>query len=249
MTEIKEILVKLGLEEQEAKTYLALLDLGEATATKVAERTGIGRVHVYQIINRLIKRGLSSYIIKNNVKYFSAADPETLLKELQEKEQELQKILPELKARHKALKPETKVEIYRGKKGINTIMKMIIKNGKPYYILGGAKEACSIFELENMIFVKEAERLKLPGKILARKKDKFFIGKNEEYRFIPEHLISTTTMMIWDDKTAILIWSEPYYAILIENKEVTKGNLATFNYLWSIAEKPTQADIKKRLVK
>src|SRR3989338_5024507 len=205
MTEITPTLQKLGLEEQEVKTYLALLDLGEATATKLAERTGLCRVHMYQIVNRLIERGLASYIVKNNVKYFSASDPETLLKDIQQKEQDLQKILPELKARQKKLVPETKVEIYRGREGINTIFKMILKDERSYYIVGGAEEACTIFELENTIFVKRAEKQKLQGKILARRKDKFFIGNNEDYRFIPEHLISSTTQMIWSTKTAIFV--------------------------------------------
>ena len=249
MTEISPTLQKLGFEEQEVKTYLALLDLGESTATKLAERTGLGRVHMYQIINRLIERGLASYIVKNNVKYFSASDPETLLKDIQQKEQDLQEILPELKARQKKLVPETKVEIYRGREGINTIFKMILRDKKSYFILGGAQEACSIFKLENTIFVKRAEKLKLLGKILARKKDQFFISKNEDYRFIPEHLISSTTQMLWENKTAIFVWSEPYYAVLIDNEEITKSNLATFNYLWKTAEIPTKSDKNKREVK
>ena len=248
MTEITQTLQKLGLEEQEVKTYIALLDLGGSTATKLAERTGLGRVHMYQIVNRLIERGLASYIVKNNVKYFSASDPETLLKDIQQKEQDLQKILPELKARQKKLVPETKVEIYWGREGINTIFKMILKDEKSCYIVGGAEEACTIFELENTIFVKRAEKQKLQGKILARRKDKFFIGNNEDYRFIPEHLISSTTQMIWNTKTAIFVWSEPYYAVLIDNEEITKSNLATFNYLWKTAEIPTKNDKNKRKV-
>lgn len=248
MTEITVTLQKLGLEEQEVKTYLALLDLCESTATKLAERTGLGRVHMYQIVNRLIERGLASYIIKNNVKYFSASDPETLLKDLQQKEQDLQKILPELKERQKRLIPETKVEIYRGREGINTILKMILKDQKPYYILGGAQEACSIFKLENTIFVKRAEKVKLPGKILAGKKDEFFVGKNEDYRFISENLISSTTEMMWNTKTAIFVWSEPYYAILIDNEEITKSNVSTFNYLWKNGEIPSKSDKSKRKI-
>ncbi|PIN81874.1 hypothetical protein COV11_00780 [Candidatus Woesearchaeota archaeon CG10_big_fil_rev_8_21_14_0_10_30_7] len=248
MTEINKILRQLGLEEQEVKTYLALLDLGESTATKLAERTGLGRVHMYQIVNRLIEKGLASYIVKNNVKYFSASDPEILLKDIQQKTQNLQKILPELKMRQKRFVPETKVEIYRGREGINTIFKMVLKDEKPYYIIGGAEEACTIFELENTVFVKRAEKLKLQGKTLARKKDKFFIGKNEEYRFIPEQLISSTTQMLWGNKTAIFVWSEPYYAILIDNEEITKSNLATFDYLWKNAEIPTKNDENERKI-
>lgn len=243
MKDALKTLQKLGLDEQEAKTYLALLDLGETTITKLAERTELGRVHMYQITNRLIERGLSAYVVKDNVKYFSASDPKVLLEDIQQKEHQLKEILQELRSRQRKSTSETKVEVYRGREGINSILKMIIKDEKPYYIKGGTQEACTIFELENSIFVRRVEELRLPGKILARENDKFFIGTNEEYRFIPEQLISSTTQMLWGDKTAIFIWSEPYHAVLIENREITSSNLTTFNYLWSIAKKPTKEDI------
>ena len=60
----------LGLEQKQAKIYLALLQLKQATATKISEDTRIERTLCYSIINKLIDKGLISYIIQNNVKYF-----------------------------------------------------------------------------------------------------------------------------------------------------------------------------------
>ena len=225
-----------------------MLSLGEATATKLAERTGLDRTLMYQLTNKLIVRGLVSYVVRNNVRYFSAADPETFLKELHEKEEKFKRILPELKERQRNIKPETKVEVYRGKEGINTIYRMVLREKKPYYLFGGGEEACTRVELINRKFVRKAVKEKIPGKILERKKAWFFVGENEEYRFIPDELISSTTTMLWNDKTAIFVWSEPYYVILIENPEITRDNLTTFNYLWKNGEKPTQKDSKKRLI-
>jgi sugar-specific transcriptional regulator TrmB len=246
---LQKILQELGLEEKEAKVYLALLGLGEATATTLAEKTALDRTLMYQLATKLREKGLVSYVVKNNTRYFLPAEPETLLKILQEKEKELKDALPELKAKQNSLVPETKVEVYHGRKGIGTIFKMIILDKKPYHFMGGATEACTIFELENTKAVRQAEELKILGKLLARKGDNFFVGKCEDYRFVPGHMISSTTMMIWGSKTAIFVWTEPYYAILINNKEVTNGNLATFNYLWSIGEKPTKSDREKRALK
>ncbi len=246
--ELQRVLQHLGLEEKEAKTYLTLLSLGEATAARLAEKTSLDRTLMYQLTNKLIEKGIVSYIIKNNVRYFLAADPEVLLKNLQEKEELFKKVLPELKAKQKEIVTETKVELYRGREGIKTILKMAMRDQKPYYIMGGAQEACSLFALENKVFVINAEKLKIHGKILARKKDKFFIGKYEEYKFIPDSLISSTTMMLWGNKTAIFVWSEPYYSVLIENNNVTKTNMATFTYLWSMGEKPSAKDAKQRMI-
>lgn len=249
MGKVEQVLARFGLEEQEIKTYLALLQLGEATATKLAERTGLGRVHMYQITNRLIEKGLASYIIKNNIRYFIAADPEIFLTNLHEKEEQFKNVLPELKQRQQTIKFETKVEIYRGKEGINTVLKMILRDKKPYYIFGGGEEACIKVGLINKIFVKRAEKEKIYGKLLERKKAKFFVGKNEEYRIISDKFLSSTSTMLWNNKTAIFIWSEPYYVILIENLEVTRSYLSNFNYLWKIAKKPSKIDRIKRLLK
>ncbi len=248
MIHITKVLQDFGLYEREAKTYLALLDLGESTVTKVSERSGIGRVHTYQVLTNLIKLGLASYVLKNNIKYFSASEPVTLLKELQRKEQDLKKILPELQERKKNKLFETSVELYRGREGINTIFKMVLHEKKPYSLLGGAQEACSLFRVENKIFVKQAERLHLQGRILARKKDSFFIGATEECRFVPDDLLSSTTQLLWGQKTVVFVWEEPYYAILIKNGAITKSNLATFNFLWSSASIPTKEDIMKRKI-
>ena len=199
MVEALEILQQLGLEQPEVKTYLALLDLGESTATKIAERAGLGRVHSYQILTKLIEKGLVSYVIKNNVKYFLAADPETLLKSLQEKEQNLQKILPELKARQKLTKQDTKVEIYRGTEGLNTIFKMVLHDKQDYYMLGGGDQACNNpeFEIILKVFLKRAEQARIKGWILERKESNFYVAAHEQYRFLAPEYFSSTTLTIW----------------------------------------------------
>lgn len=246
--EVNQILQQLGLEPPEVRAYLTLLDLGESTATKIAERAALGRVHSYQILTQLIEKGLASYVIKNNIKYFHAADPETLLKNLQEKEKNLQNILPELKARQKLMKQDTSVEIYRGTEGLNTIFKMILQDKQEYYMIGGGDQACNNAEFDAIIriFLKRAEQAKIKGLVLERKESNFYIGAHEQYRFLAPEYFSSTTLTIWGNKVVTFIWTRPYYAILIENEEVARSNLATFKYLWKNAQEPSKEDRKKR---
>lgn len=246
---LQQTLQNIGLEEKEAKTYLALLGLGETTATKLAEKTNLDRTLMYQLTNKLIEKGLASFIIKNNVRYFSPAQPETILKDLEKKTKEIKQALPELKSKMHSMEHETKIEVFRGREGIITLMKMIVRECKDYYFFGGANEASNIFSIENEQMVREATKKKISGKLLVRKNDEFKIGKNEDYRIISDELLSSTTLFLWGNKTAIMVWKKPYYGILINNKEITDGNLATFNYLWKIGEKPTKADRKKHALK
>ncbi|MBS3097523.1 hypothetical protein J4209_01865 [Candidatus Woesearchaeota archaeon] len=76
----EEALRKFGLSDREIKVYLALLELGEALASKIAEKTNTPRTLSYDILENLLKKGLVSYVIKSNKKYFSAFDPNNLAK-------------------------------------------------------------------------------------------------------------------------------------------------------------------------
>jgi DNA-binding MarR family transcriptional regulator len=241
-------LKSMGLSGKEARAYPALLSLGEATATKLAERSGITRTLIYEIADRLMEKGLVSSIVKEGTKHFSASEPDSLLREQEAKTERLREAMPDLKAIMAAGRKETRVEVFRGRKGLNSILRMIIDEGHGYDITGGGQEACHLFEHENRVFAKRAEKAGIKGRILVRKGDDFFIGKLEGFRYLRPKLLSLVSNMVWGSKTAIFVWSEPYYAIVVDDEKVAESNRSTFDYLWDIAEKPTKADVRKRTI-
>lgn len=64
-----ELLRKLGLSTLQAKVYLALVDLENATASEVSKLSDIARPETYRIINELLERGLVSKIISSPTKF------------------------------------------------------------------------------------------------------------------------------------------------------------------------------------
>ena len=99
----EEILQSLGLTRNEINVYLTLLKMGSGLAGEITEKSGVHRRNVYDSIERLIKKGLVSFVIQNNRKYFHATDPNRFLgiikeqkRELIRKERDIRKILPEL---------------------------------------------------------------------------------------------------------------------------------------------------------
>ncbi|ABB15587.1 TrmB family transcriptional regulator [Carboxydothermus hydrogenoformans] len=73
-----EKLKALGFSEYEAKAYLALLNLGEATGYEVAKNSGIPRSMIYQTLNKLIEKGAVQKIQGEPVKYLAEPPPEYL---------------------------------------------------------------------------------------------------------------------------------------------------------------------------
>jgi len=72
-------LLKLGLTEGEAKVYIALSGLGSSTVGAIVKKSGVAYSNIYDILNRLIEKGIVSYIIKSKTKYFQAASPSNLI--------------------------------------------------------------------------------------------------------------------------------------------------------------------------
>ena len=64
-----ELLEGIGLSKGEVKTYFALLELGPSTTGEIINKASVSRSKVYEMLDRLMKRGLASYVIKENIKY------------------------------------------------------------------------------------------------------------------------------------------------------------------------------------
>ena len=68
----------LGLNEKEAKVYLAALELGKSSVQNIAKKADVNRATTYVVIEALIKRGLMSSANENKKQYFIAEAPEKL---------------------------------------------------------------------------------------------------------------------------------------------------------------------------
>jgi len=141
-------LKKIGLTEGETKVYGALLELGETRRTELAKKSGISPSKVYDIINRLMEKGIVSTVKKQGILHFSAANPERLRDFLKKKEEEIKDergivdtLLPSLLARYSETKEKIDVEVFYGWEGMKTVYSDIAKSlikGDTNYIFGAS---------------------------------------------------------------------------------------------------------------
>ena len=122
-----EILRKIGLSEGEIKVYSALLDLGISPLNKVHEKTGIERRNIYDILNKLIERGLITYSVENKKRVFQISHPNKIIGYIEEKkhnldetEKEIIKEIPSLTEKFNFKRPLINAEIYRGNEGVES---------------------------------------------------------------------------------------------------------------------------------
>ncbi len=136
MKKLKEALIEYGLAEKEAAAYLALLQLGEATAVRLAEVTNINRTTLYDILKALKQKGLAGQARKGAVTFFHASHPDFMLENLKKRTDSLQGIIPSLNALIGAVGRRPTIEFYEGGKGLDAIYQDILRAGKPIFGYG-----------------------------------------------------------------------------------------------------------------
>ena len=124
----QEFLKEIGLTKSEIKVYVALLKIGAFSSKgKIVEESKIASSKIYEVLNKLIEKGLVSTIIKNNIKHFAACSPNRIKdflarkkEKIIEEEENINKILPFLLESYKSLKQQTKAELFIGWNGLET---------------------------------------------------------------------------------------------------------------------------------
>ena len=87
-----EALRKLGFSPSEIKIYLYLLRKGSNYANKISSGTNINRTNVYEALERLLNKGVITFITRNKVKWFEAKEPGCIQTIITEKQEELLQI-------------------------------------------------------------------------------------------------------------------------------------------------------------
>ncbi len=241
----EQALEKFGLETREAAIYLKLLELGQSTANNISKSTRILRQTVYEILDKLIEKGLVSHSIKGGVKYFEAADPSKFKSILSEKQKIIDSVLPQLGAIQKLTVTKPKIEVYEGIEGLKSIYNDIIKS-KPKELLeyGNSQsfiEIMKFYFIEN--YIKRRVERKIRLRLLTEKneitKEHYATDKKSlrETKYLLDiHEISTAGY-IYGNKVAMLSLVENPVGVIIENTEFADTQRVFFELLWKNASR------------
>lgn len=233
----EEQLQKLGLSSNEAKIYSILLKEGSMQAGEINRRINLNRTTIYQVLDKLIEQGLISYTNNGKIKVFQASSPKRLISLQEEKKKLAQNILSNLENISKPIKE--KVAVYQGRKGIKTIMGEILEC-KEYVSFGSSGEFLDYMKHDFYLFQKEKEERKIKSKVIigkSKKNTEIVNGSHADFRFIKDEYFGPTTIWVYENKVAIIIWSIEPIATLIQSEKLSKTYLSYFSLLWDNASK------------
>jgi sugar-specific transcriptional regulator TrmB len=238
----------IGLTKSEILVYTTLLKIGSSSTGRIVKVARISSGKIYEILGKLIEKGLVSYILRNNVKYFSASEPykireyvEKKKQDIEEKEGKINELLPELEKLRKFVEYENSAEIFMGVNGFKTALTSLIddmQKDNELLSLGGS----GIRKPEiNIIWKKAASKLKERG-IRSRflvtdisKKSKSEletykkISPDFNYRFSPGFHLAP---IIIGKNQILIINFKQLSAIVIKNKTIANQFKFFFESLW-----------------
>ncbi|MBI1999236.1 MAG: hypothetical protein HYS74_01105 [Parcubacteria group bacterium] len=243
-------LQELGLSEKEARVYLAALELGKATADEIAKQANIKRSTAYVQIGSLQKQGLMSSYEEGKKTYFSPESPENLRRTVERqkqnidfKQQELNKILPELSHLFEGVGERPRVRFFDGKEGITSLREEIFhaKRGVAYVIYSFDALASIYSEEELIAFAEKRAAKKIPFKLIyTREEGKFGYPVRTpftERRFMsPERMPLSADIFVFDNRVGVMSLKGKIFGVLIESEEIAESIRSIFNVLWNIAE-------------
>ena len=233
-------LEELGLTLAESKVYLALLKKGPSLAGVITREVGVHRRTVYDILHRLIAKGLVSHIIMNGKRHFEAVNPDRLVELLKEKEDNLKLMLPELRGLYRTTKEKKEVLFFRGKQSLKTVFDDQLKEGKEILFMGKGVNVNEILKYYFQRFDLKRVEKNIPIKMVfnAEATKLPFIKKIPlaEIKYIENWNYSAMSTYIYGNNVSIVIWSEDPIAILVRQKEMADGFRNYFEILWNVAK-------------
>ncbi|MFH1439484.1 MAG: helix-turn-helix domain-containing protein [Candidatus Woesearchaeota archaeon] len=235
------ILEDLGFSKNEAKAYLALLELGSATAGQVAEKSKVHRTNIYDALERMLERGVVSYTMVSNVKYFQATPPQNLFRLLKEKEERLTTVLPELLLKLQMSENKSEAHIFQGTKAFMDILHNFLNYNDPILCYGVPKEAPVMLKTQIPHFHKKRLPLKIPMKHIynhdASERISFLKSmKYTDAKCLPQKFDSNVSTNICGDEVVISVWTKVPLIIQIKNKTLAESYKNYFNILWEAAK-------------
>ncbi len=249
MTTMKiEDLLGLGFNKNEAKVYFSLIKFGKADAHQLIQDTKLHKNIIYDNIDKLIDKGLVTYIVENGRRVYKMAPSGILIEFFEEKEKELKlqkdkaiNLAKEIDKLRKNIPIEQEATIYKGVKGLKSFYNQSLYKGE-FLVFGSPKESVEIMgETFWRNYDIKRKEVKLYAKLIfnhsLRKFGETIKNKYTEVRYLEKDFEPLTETHIQKDKIGIIVWTAEPILFLIQNKFIAESYKNFFENMWKSAKK------------
>jgi sugar-specific transcriptional regulator TrmB len=242
-------LLKLGFNKNEAQVYLILIKFVKADAGQIIKETHFHKNIVYDNLEKLINKGLVSYIIENKRKVFQITSSTSLIdyfeneeKKLNEKKKEAEKITKEINKIARQLPSTQEAMVFRGVRGVKNFYYEGVKQNQDTLAFGAPQESIDIMGeiFWRNLQVKRQEK-NVHAKLIFNPSIKEY-GESiknplTEVRYFERDFEPMSETHIQGDEVGIIVWTKEPILFLIKDKLVAESYRKFFEKMWKQARK------------
>ncbi len=252
---MQEELLKLGFSTNQARVYLALLEIGQTTVGPIISKTGLPRQTAYNALAELKAKDLVFSVIKSGRANWQAKEPGQLLDILRSQKQLVEKLLPQLIAKRDAAKHTAEIKVYEGVDGFVTMHRINLQNqikNTEVNIIGAAGQKW-IDLMEKGKYLNKYEELRIKKQIkhhiiayenqrpeVNKFMEEYYLhqlpSQRKKFKFLPEEYYSPVGIQIWQDRIELIIYSDQPLIFEIKSLEMVKSFAKYFKFLWGLAK-------------
>lgn len=260
LNEITQKIKEIGLPEKAATIYAALLDLGAAYPSTIAEKTKLNRTTVYHILDDLAIKGLVTELTRGKKISYQIENPHKLIqyakrqvKRSEERLEHAQKMLPELEGLFGGIVNKPRVRFFEGREGMLSVYEDRVAESKRYEMLSFNNVEILIPQLPKDFvkkYIKRKEELGVttraifPDTKYGREYNKHtYKGINKKYlvqaRFVPKEKFpyNGDLTVYGKNKVSVINFDKNMFAgVIIEDDTIANMMRMIFDLAWKGAE-------------
>ena len=235
---LQKTLQNFGLNDKEAKIYLACLELGSASAPKLSEAAELPKSTTYGILDKLKQKGLVTLFHKKRIRHFTAEDPTRAIETAKDKVDLLEQVSSQLRGMWGQAKNRPAVRFYQGKEGMVSILKDVLSEAKEMLSFSSPGDLFATLDDYFPQFVRERTKRKILVKAIlldspkARERKKLGPSELREVRIFPAQYQHNAIVFMWGDKIAMFSLKKELVALVVESKELSQAFRAMFGFMW-----------------
>ena len=242
-------LKSLGLSDNEAKVYMAMLELGSATVLEISAKAGVNRPTTYVQIESLKRMGLASTQTKGKKQLFIAESPEQLKSmidrqkiELEQKKEEFQKLLPELTNLFNLSDSKPQVRFFEGKEGLLKMHSELLRTDvREVVSFSSTDSVMKVFpNYPKTLSLKRVQR-GIRSRLIYTCKEPVMQRRDEEMlretKYLPpDKFPFKSDIAVYGDNIGISALEGKVVGVIITHKELANSFRALFNLLWDFLD-------------
>jgi len=242
MDKLIQNLTSAGITEKEARVYVALLQLGKASAYSISERSGLKKPTTYVILDGLIEKGLILKVPRVKKQQYIARPPEEFFAAAEERLRQARKSLPDLMMMAENNKMEVRTLFYEGLKGVKDALYYKSKEMKGSEIVGfyATTEDASpaLMEVFNS-WPKEMSEMGIKFRVITPEhestKKYLEVGKiyGDTVKLVPYSMYSSKSSLEASDTFVRIVIFKSLQAVIIESTELAQCVKQVFEMLWN----------------